>query len=163
MSTREVVVTDPNFRANEVSARVRKTTKRNGVRGDREGRKMFFGEFHELLVVNTACADQDHAIRSVVGFDVIREVVTLDGQDVCLGAENRPTKRLNLECDGMEVIKNNFFKLLVNFLLLTENDVSLALYCSILKLRVLQYVTDDIDRDWDVLAEALGVVYGLFT
>ena len=68
-----------------------------------------------------------------------------------------------MECDGMEMVKDNFFKLLVNLLLLTEDDISLALNRSILKLGVLEYVADDVDGDWDVLAEALGIVNGLFT
>lgn len=63
----------------------------------------------------------------------------------------------------MEMVKDNFFKLLVNLLLLTEDDISLALNRSILKLGVLEYVADDVDGDWDVLAEALGIVNGLFT
>ena len=63
----------------------------------------------------------------------------------------------------MEMVENNFLELLVNFLLLTENDISLALNSRILKFGVLEYVADDIDGDWDVLAEALGVVNGLFT
>jgi len=63
----------------------------------------------------------------------------------------------------MQVIEDNFFKLFVDFLLLTEDDISLALNRSILKLGVLKYIADNVDGDRDVLAEALGVVNGLFT
>ena len=68
-----------------------------------------------------------------------------------------------MECNGMQVIEDNFFKLFVDFLLLTEDDISLALNRSILKLGVLKYIADNVDGDRDVLAEALGVVNGLFT
>ena len=80
-----------------------------------------------------------------------------------VGNRIKDKRGYTLECDGMEMVKDNFFKLLVNLLLLTEDDISLALNRSILKLGVLEYVADDVDGDWDVLAEALGIVNGLFT
>src|SRR6266567_4472459 len=94
MGTWEFVVADPDFRTNKVGARIGKATKRYGVRGDREGREVFFGEFYKLLVVNTTCTNQDHTISGVVGLDIIREIITLDGQNVCFGAENCPAKGL---------------------------------------------------------------------
>ena len=63
----------------------------------------------------------------------------------------------------MKVVEDNFFKLFVDFLLLAKDNISLALNCSILKLGVLKNVADDIDGNGNVLAEALGVVNGLFT
>lgn len=63
----------------------------------------------------------------------------------------------------MKVVEDNFFKLFVDFLLLAKDNISLALNRSILKLGVLKNVADDIDGNGNVLAEALGVVNGLFT
>lgn len=63
----------------------------------------------------------------------------------------------------MQMIEDNFFKLLVDFLLLTEDDISLALNRSILKLGVLKYIADDVNGNRDILAEALGIVNSLFT
>jgi hypothetical protein len=79
-----------------------------------------------------------------------------------VGNSIKEKRGYTLECDRMEMVKDNFFKLLVNFLLLTQDDISLALDRSILKLGVLEYVADDVDGDWNVLAEALSVVNGLF-
>ena len=60
--------------------------------------------------------------------------------------------------DGMEMVKDDLLVLLVDLLLLTQDDVTLALDGAGLELGVLEDVGDDVDGLRDVLAEALGVV-----
>lgn len=68
-----------------------------------------------------------------------------------------------MERDGMEMVEDNFFKLFVNLLLFTKDDITFTLDRGVLELGILKYVADDINGNWDVLAETLGVVNGLFT
>lgn len=63
----------------------------------------------------------------------------------------------------MEMVEDNFFKLFVNLLLFTKDDITFTLDRGVLELGILKYVADDINGNWDVLAETLGVVNGLFT
>ena len=63
----------------------------------------------------------------------------------------------------MEMVEDNFFKLFVNLLLFTKDDITFTLDRGTLELGILKYVADDINGNWDVLAETLGVVNGLFT
>jgi hypothetical protein len=59
------------------------------------------------------------------------------------------------------MVKDDLLVLLVDLLLLTDYDVTLALDGGALQLGVLEDVRDDVDGLRDVLAEALGVVDGL--
>ena len=63
--------------------------------------------------------------------------------------------------DRMEMVKDNLLVLLVDLLLLTHDNVALALDSAAFELRVLQDVRDDVDGLRDILAETLGVVDGL--
>lgn len=122
---------------------------------------MLLGELDELIVVNAASANEDHAVGRVVGLDVLCQVGLLDREDVLLGAEDGAAKRLALESYGVKVVKDDLLVLLVNLLLLPQDDVPLALNGRSLELRVLQNVRDDVNSLVDVLAERLGVVDGL--
>ena len=39
-------------------------------------------------------SNQDHTVRSVVGLDVVREVIALDGENIGLWSKDGPAKRL---------------------------------------------------------------------
>ena len=60
------------------------------------------------------------------------------------------------------MVKDDFLVLLVDLLLLTHDDVALALDSGAFELRVLEDIRDNVDGVRDVFTEALGVVYGLF-
>ena len=62
----------------------------------------------------------------------------------------------------MQVIEYDLFQLLVNLLLFPEDNVALAFNSGLLELRVLQDVGHNVDGGGHILAEALGVVHGLF-
>lgn len=66
-----------------------------------------------------------------------------------------------LESDSVQVVKDNFFQLFVNFLLLSKDDVAFALNGGSIQLGVLQNVANDIDRGRNVLPEAFRIVNGL--
>ena len=66
-----------------------------------------------------------------------------------------------LESDSVQVVKDNFFQLFVNFLLLSKDDVAFTLNSSSIQLGVLQNVANNIDRGRDVLPKAFRVVNGL--
>lgn len=67
-----------------------------------------------------------------------------------------------MEGNRVEVVKDNFLMLFVNFLLLAKNNVAFTLNSTALKLGVLQNVADDVDGRSDVLSERLCVVHSLF-
>ena len=71
-----------------------KAAKRDGVGGDGERGEVLLSELDELRVVDTTGTDENHAVSSVVGLDVRREVIAFDGEDVLLGTEDGATKGL---------------------------------------------------------------------
>jgi len=77
-------------------------------------------------VGDATSASENHAIGGVVGLDVRRQVVAGNAHDILAGTEDGATERLALESGGMQVVKNDFFNLLVDFLLFTENDIAFA-------------------------------------
>jgi hypothetical protein len=76
-----------------------------------------------------------------------------------VGLKGWPT----LECNGVQMVKDNFFQLLINLLLFSQYDIPLPLDRTALQLRVLQDVADNIDSLRHVPAEALRVIHSLFT
>jgi len=61
------------------------------------------------------------------------------------------------------VIENDLFVLLVDFLLLPQNDVSLPLNRTALELGVLKDVRNDVNGLRHILAEALGIIDSLLS
>ena len=59
------------------------------------------------------------------------------------------------------MVKNNLLELLVYFLLLAKNNITLALHGLALKLGVLENIADDVDSVPHILPEALRVVHSL--
>jgi hypothetical protein len=112
-------------------------------------------------VGNTTGANEDHAVGGVVGLDVVGEVITADGLDVLLGAEDGATKGLVHEGGGVQVVEDNLLELFVNLLLLAKNDVALALDGLGLELGVLEDIGKDVDGVGHVRVERLGVVDGV--
>lgn len=160
------VVTDANIGSNEVRlALLLGNDSRSGGRWGSAGEsaEVLLSKLHELVVRDTTGTDEDHAVGGVVGLDVIDEVVALDAADVLLGSEDSAAEGLVLESGGMEVIENNFLKLLVNLLLFTEYHISLALNSSGLQLGVLENIGEDVDALRHVLVEGLGEVDGVLT
>jgi hypothetical protein len=115
----------------------------------------------ELLVGDTTSTNKDHAVSSVVGLDVVGQVLAGDGLDVLLGAEDGATEGLTLESGGVEVVEDNLLELLVNLFLLTEDHITLALDSSGLKLGVLEDIGEDVDGLGNIVVEGLGVVDGV--
>lgn len=62
----------------------------------------------------------------------------------------------------MEVVENDLFQLLVNFLLFPQYNVPLPFDGRRVKLGVLEDITDDVDGLVNIFLEALGIVDGLF-
>jgi hypothetical protein len=61
----------------------------------------------------------------------------------------------------MKVIEHDLFKLLVDLLLLSEDDITFPLNSCRLQFRILQNVGNDINGDRNILSEALCIVHGL--
>jgi hypothetical protein len=123
---------------------------------------VLLGEIDQLLVGNTSSTNKNHAVSGVVGLDVVLEVGALDGLDVLLGSKDGASEGLALESGGVKVVENHLLELLVNLLLFTENDITLALDGLGLEFRVLEDVGEDVDGGGDVIVESLGVVDGVF-
>ena len=125
--------------------------------------EVLLSEVNELLVGNATGTNQNHAVGSVVGLDVVLEVLALDAQDVLAGSKNRPAEGLTLVSGGVQVVENDLLNLLVNLLALADDDIALALNGRLLELGVLQNVGKDVDGVGDVGVEGLGVVDGALT
>lgn len=123
-----------------------------------EATEVLLGESHELLVRNATGTDQDHAVSSVVGLDVVGQVVPGDGLDILLGAEDGAAKGLGLVSGGVKVVENNLLELLVNLLLLAKDHIALALNGTSLELGVLKDIGEDVDGLGDIVVKGLGVV-----
>jgi len=55
---------------------------------NRERGEVLLGLLDELRVGYTTCADKNHTVSGIVGFDIGGKVIPLDGQDVGLGSED---------------------------------------------------------------------------
>jgi hypothetical protein len=119
-----LVVGDANLGADERRLRFDLTAKWERLGGDGKVSEVLLREVAQLVVIDAAGADEDHAVRGVVRLDVAREVVVLERQDVLLRTEDRAPKRLALERDGLEAVKDDLLRLLVDLLLLKEDDVA---------------------------------------
>lgn len=127
-----------------------------------EATEVLLGESDELLVGNATGTDQDHAVSSVVGLDVVGQVVPGDGLDVLLGAEDGAAKGLGLVSGGVKVVEDNLLELLVNLLLLAQDHITLTLNGTSLELGVLKDIGEDVDGLGDIVVKGLGVVDGVF-
>lgn len=111
---------------------------------------------------DTAGSDKDHAVRGVVGLDVVGELGSSDVANILAGAKNGATQGLVLEGSGMQMVEDNLLYLLLNFLGFAQNDIALALNGGLLELGVLQDIGQDIDAPRNVGVEGLGEVDGVF-
>lgn len=127
-----------------------------------ETTEVLLSESDELLVGNATGTDQDHAVSSVVGLDVVGQVVPGDGLDVLLGAEDGAAKGLGLVGGGVKVVEDNLLELLVNLLLLAQDHITLTLNGTSLELGVLKDIGEDVDGLGDIVVKGLGIVDSVF-
>jgi hypothetical protein len=113
-------------------------------------------------VRDAAGANEHHAVSSVVGLDIVDQVVALDAADVFGGAEDGAAERLVLEGGRVEVVEDDFFELLVDLFLFAEDNIALALNGLGVEFGVLEDVREDVDCDGDVGVEGFSVVDGVF-
>lgn len=115
MSSGNSVVTKTDLGTNEFGLAL--LLSGNGSSSRRRGgrwevAKVLLSKFHKRIMLDTTGTDKDGLLSQVVGLDVVDEVVTLDALDVFLGSENGAAKRLTLESNGVEMVKNNFLAVL---------------------------------------------------
>lgn len=161
----ESVIPESDFGPDELGGALLLKGKSLGGRGRGlagEATEVLLSQSDELVVGDTTSTNQDHAVRGVVGLDVVGQVIPRDSLDVLLGTKDGTTEGLALECGGMEVVENNLLQLLVNLLLLAQDHISLALNGTGLQLGVLKDVCEDVDGPGNVVVERLGVVDGVF-
>lgn len=103
----------------------------------RKTREVLLGELDQLLVRNATSTSENHAVSCIVVLDVADQLGSGDITDVLAGAENRATQRLLLESGGVKMVKDNFFDLLLDFLRLPQDNITLTLDRGFLKLGVL--------------------------
>lgn len=156
---RNRIITKSDFGSNKFRSLLLCSNEAGGLAG--EMTKVLLTQLDELLVRDTTSTDQNHTVSSVVGLDVVNQVVAGDGLDVLLGAEDCAAKRLVLESGSMQVVKDNLFELLVNLLLLTQDHISLPLDGSGLQFGVLKDVGEDVDSLGNIGIERLGIVNGV--
>lgn len=159
------VVTESDLGADEVGLRL--LLSGNGLvrvvlgLGGQVG-EVLLGEVDQLLVGNATSANEDHAVSSVVGLDIVLEVGALDALDVLLGSKDGAAEGLSLEGGGVEVVENDLLELLVDLLLLAKNHITLAFDGLGFELGVLEDVGEDVNSGGDVVVKSLGVVDGVF-
>lgn len=161
----EGVIPESDFRTDELGGALLLKGESLGGRGwglAGEATEVLLGQSDELVVGNTTSANQDHAVRGIVGLDVVGQVVPRDGLDVLPGTKDGTTEGLALESGSVKVVENDLLQLLVNLLLLTQDHVSLALNGTGLQFGVLKDVCKDIDGLGNVVVKRLGVVDGVF-
>lgn len=124
---------------------------------------MLLGQLNELLVGNATSTDEDHTVGGVVVLDVAGELGSGDVADVLARAKDGAAQWLVLESSGMQVVEDDLFNLLLNFLGLTKDDITLALDGRLLELRVLQNIGQDVDALRNIGVEGLGKVDGVLT
>ena len=159
------VVAKTNLGTDELGGTLLLSSNGEGSRGGRlagKATEVLLSKTNELLVGNTTSTNEDHAVSSVVGLDVVRQVLAGDGLDVLLGAKDGATEGLALVGGSVEVVKNDLLKLLVNLLLLTQDHVTLTLNGGGLKLGVLEDIGENVDGLGDIVIESLGVVDSVF-
>ncbi len=125
-----------------------------------EAGKVLLGELNELLVGDTTGTNKDHAVSSIVGLDVVDEILALNALDVLGWAKDGAAEWLSLESGGVKVVENNLLELLVNLLGLAEDNIALALDGALVELGVLKNIGKDVDGGWDISVECLGIVDG---
>ena len=86
---------------------------------------MLLGKANHFIVRDTSGADQDHAVGEIVLLDVAGQVIALDARNVLLWAQDGAAEGLPLKGSGVQVVKYDFLHLLVDFLLLPEDHVTL--------------------------------------
>lgn len=154
------VVTESDLRADELGLALLLSGNAGGGRGG-EVAEVLLSELDELLVRDTTGADQNHAVSSVVGLDVVDQVLALDALDVLLRSEDGAAEGVALESGGVQVVEDNLLELLVDLLLLTQDHITLPLDGGGLQLGVLEDVGQDVNGLRNVRVEGLGVVDGV--
>jgi hypothetical protein len=155
------VVTETDLGADELGGALLLGSKGEGGGGRGlvgEATEVLLSQADELLVGDTTSTNQNHAVGSVVGLDVVRQVLTGDGLDVLLGAEDGATEGLALVSGGVEVVEDNLLELLINLLLLAQDHITLTLNGSGLELGVLEDIGENVDGLGNIVVEGLGVV-----
>jgi hypothetical protein len=160
------VITETDFRANKLGGALLLGSESQGSGGGGlagEATEVLLSESHELLVGNATSTDKDHAVSSVVGLDVVGQVLAGDGLDVLPGAEDGAAKGLGLVGSGVKVIEDNLLELFVNLLLLAEDHIALTLDGTGLELGVLEDIGENVNGLGDIVVEGLGVVDSVFS
>ena len=157
------VVAYPDIRANELGLPLGEQVGVGfgGVGG--ELGEVLVGHLDELLVGNATSTNQDHAVGSVVVLDVVGQLGPGDVADVLLGAQDSAAEGLPLEGSGVQVVEHDLLDLLLDFLGLAQDNVTLPLNGGGLELGVLENIGENVDAFWHVLVQALGEVYGVLT
>ena len=125
---RDGVVPYPDLGSHEIRSLLLSSCARRGRVGwgfSGQGAKMLLGQANHFVVRDTSGAYQDHAVGEIVLLDVAGQVVTLNARNILLWAQDGAAEGLALEGSGVQMVKDDFLHLLVDFLLLSEDHVTL--------------------------------------
>lgn len=164
VGSRDGIITDADFRTDELRLALLCVGNSGGGLGSWlswETGEVLLGKLNELSVGNATSTDENHAVSSVVGLDVVNEILPLDALDVLCRAKDGAAERLSLECGGVKVVEDNLLELLVNLLGLSEDNIALTLDGGLLELGVLKDIGENVDGRGDIGIEGLCVVYGV--
>mmetsp|Transcript_27746 Transcript_27746/g.89504 ORF Transcript_27746/g.89504 Transcript_27746/m.89504 type:complete len:372 (+) Transcript_27746:872-1987(+) len=120
------------------------------------------GQIDDFSMVDGPRRDDEHTRRRVVRFDVVPEILLVNGLDILFRPENCPAQPAILKSSGVQQIQQKFFVLLVDFLHLAHDHVPLPFDGPGLQQRILEDVRQDFHPEARVFLEELGVVHSLF-
>lgn len=124
---------------------------------------MLLCEPHKSVMRNSSSSDKDHSVCLVIGFDIVFQVLPLDGEDVFLWPEDGSSERLTLEGSSMQMVKDDFLNLFLNFFHFAKDDISLPLDGLLLKFGVLEDIGKDLHGLGGIVLKASSEVDCIFT
>lgn len=77
--------------------------------------------------------------------NVVDQIISRDGLDIVGGSQYSPAQRCALVGNRVQVVEDNLFNLLLNFLHFSEDDPSLSVNLTLSESRVLDYVSQNIN------------------
>mmetsp|Transcript_16010 Transcript_16010/g.44269 ORF Transcript_16010/g.44269 Transcript_16010/m.44269 type:complete len:252 (-) Transcript_16010:259-1014(-) len=123
---------------------------------------MLVGQLTQFGVIDGTGSRHNHSWGRVLSGNIVDELFSGEGANVLLAAQNGASEGRSLKGRCVQVIQDQFFLILVDFLHFSENDLPFSLNGLRLKVGVQQNVGNDFNGSRDILREDLRKVSRLF-
>ena len=88
------IILETDLRASKVGGERIGLAQASGVSGHWKIAEVLLGQLDQSIVINTTGTDEDHAVSSVVGLDVVGKVITSQRLDILLGSQDGASESL---------------------------------------------------------------------